>query len=94
MKAKERTSLEVGREISECLEEVRQSQGWTVDDLANYVEINSMTLRNSLYKAKWSDLVVTILKLKTVISPDLAYEYKKALEREKISRRKEMARSE
>lgn len=79
---------ELALKIKLSLENIRHQQGWTLDDLANYLEINSLTLRNCLSTMKWSDLVVTILKLKNVIKADLANDYKRSLEREKIERRK------
>lgn len=67
---------------------MRLKQGWTIDDLANYLEINSLTLRNALHTCAWSDMAVTILKLKKTIPEELAFSYKKAMEREKIEKRK------
>jgi hypothetical protein len=78
----------LGAKIKDCLEQVKIKEGWTVDDLAYYLEINSMTLRNSLSRCLWSDMIVTILKLKNAIPESLAQEYKQALERERIDRRK------
>lgn len=78
----------MGEEIKKSLHRIRHHQGWTIDDLARFLEINSMTVRNSMWSCNWSDLVVTILKLKKTISEDLACDYQKALERERIERRK------
>lgn len=83
----------LSEEINNYLEKVRHLQGWTIDDLANYLEIGSLTVRNALYKKQWSDMAVTILKLKNVIPEKLAYDYKKALEREKIEERKKEFKS-
>ena len=78
----------LGFEIRNLLDELRRHNGWSIDDLASYLEINTLTVRNSLSRGLWSDLVVTILKLKQTIPEKLAYEYKKATEREKIEKRK------
>lgn len=67
---------------------LRHKRGWSLDDLASYLEINTLTVRNSLSRGVWSDLVVTILKLKNAIPEALAYDYKRALEVEKIEKRK------
>ena len=83
-----RSIPEIAKEIKYYIESIRDSEGYTLDDLAAYLEINSLTLRNALYKNNWSDLVVTILKLKGVILPELCYEYRKSLEKEKRQRRK------
>lgn len=83
-----RNLQEIAKDIRHYIESVRDAEGYTLDDLAAYLEINSLTLRNALYKNNWSDLVVTILKLKTVIPPELCYEYRRALEKEKRLRRK------
>lgn len=83
------TIEEIGQEIKAYLERVRELEGFSMDDLANYVEINSLTFRNAIYKNKWSDMLVTILKLKGVIPPDLCYEYRKAIEKDRILKRKQ-----
>ena len=83
------TKKKLGKEIKHCLDELRRHEGWSIDDLASYLEVNTMTVRNSLSRSSWSDLVITILKLKNAIPEGLAFEYKKTLEREKIERRKE-----
>lgn len=80
---------EIAQEIKSYLERIRENEGYTMDDMANYLEINSLTFRNAIYKNVWSDLIVLILKLKGVIPPELCYEYRKSLEKEKIKRRKE-----
>jgi len=80
----------VGIEIKDCLEKVKAKEGWTIDDLAYYLEINSMTLRNSLCRVQFSDMMVVILKLKHAIPEKLADEYKVALERERIELRKKL----
>lgn len=85
---------ELAKKIREHCEKLRQIEGWSVDDLASYCEINSQTFRNALYRGNWSDLVVTILKLKHVIPEDLAYSYRKDLQREKIERRKTATKKE
>lgn len=85
---------ELAKKIREHCDKLREIEGWSVDDLASYCEINSQTLRNALYRGKWSDLVVTILKLKHVIPEDLAYSYRKNLQREKIERRKTAGKKE
>jgi hypothetical protein len=79
----------LGRLIRDSLDRLRVEEGFTVDDLANYLEINSLTLRNLLNTCNWSDMCVTILKLKHAIQADLAYEYKRECEREKIRKRKD-----
>lgn len=89
MNTEAKTMKEIAIEIKSYLERIREAEGYTIDDLANYLEINSLTFRNAIYKNIWSDLVVLILKLKGVIPPELCYEYRKALEKEKIKRRKE-----
>jgi hypothetical protein len=83
-----RNISEIAKDIKHYIECIRDAEGYTLDDLAAYLEINSLTLRNALYKNNWSDLVVTILKLKGVIPPELCYEYRKSLEKEKRQRRK------
>lgn len=89
MKNEARTMYEVGLDIKGYLEKVREMEGFSMDDLANYVEVNSLTLRNAIYKNNWSDMLVTILKLKNTIPPELCYEYRKSAEMERILKRKE-----
>lgn len=82
----DKTQLSI--EIKICLDELRHAKGWTIDDLAQYLELNSLSLRNMLSRKNFSDMVVTIMKLKHAIPETLAYEYKKSTEREKILSRK------
>lgn len=88
---RERETL--GKDISGCLKEIRVREGWSIDDLSNYLEINNLTIRNSLSRNVWSDLVVVILKLKNVIPEALYHEYRKEIEREKIEKRKQRVAS-
>ncbi len=81
----------LGRLIKDSLDRLRIVEGFTIDDLANYLEINSLTLRNLLNTCNWSDMCVTILKLKHAIPDDLAYSYKRECEREKMRKRKDEA---
>ena len=82
------TKGKLGQEIKTCLDELRRHEGWSIDDLASYLEINTLTVRNSISRGSWSDLIITILKLKNAIPEELAYEYRKEIEREKIEKRK------
>ena len=79
----------LGREIKNCLEELRHAQGWSLDDLAKYLKMNALTVRNSLSRENFSDLVVSLLLWAKAIPEELGEEYKAALEREKIEKRRE-----
>jgi len=82
------TITELSALISECLRAVQRGNGWSIDDLSGYCEVNYTTMRNALARATYSDLLVTILKLKKLIPDDLAFEYRKALNRSRMERRK------
>lgn len=77
-----------GLEIKIHLEKLRHLKGWTIEDLAYYLDVKYLTLRNSMHTCNWSDLLVTILKWAKAIPEKLAYDYKRALERERMDNRK------
>lgn len=80
--------VQLANQIKDSLDLVKEREGWSMDDLAYYLEINSMTLRNSMSKIYFSDMMVIILKLKKAIPESLAEEYRLELERYKINERK------
>lgn len=83
------TRDKIGLEIKRFLDDLRLHQGWSIDDLAKYLRINTLTVRNSLSKASFSDLVVSILIWAKAIPEELGEKYKSEIEREKIKRRVE-----
>lgn len=78
----------LGLKIKKCLELVKRKEGWSFDDLAYYLDVNIMTLRNSLCRFQFSDMFIVILKLKNAIPEKLAEDYRAALERVKVERRR------
>ena len=84
----------LGNNITNCLTELRSVKGWSVDDLSGYLELKYCTVRNSLSTGVWCDAAVTVLKLKYAIPEELAYEYKRAVEREAIEKRRKAAKKD
>lgn len=78
----------LAKKITDTLKDLRKHQGWSIDDLAGFLDVNSLTVRNAFARNTWSELLATVLKWAKVIPEDLYHDYKKAIEREKIEKRK------